>query len=88
MNTVESINSYFNLFDTPSYEGEFIQPYKFQSSTIPFKGKRLYQVSFTLDGDVVENQRQIYGMIDAISDLGGVMDIFKKLLAFIIVPIS
>ena len=43
---------------------------------------------FKLDQTVVEHSRTIYGILNAISDLGGVMGIIQGFLAVFLVPIA
>ena len=90
-NLYESFNSYFNIFDDPTYEGEFYNIEKLRKDSLAQQNwdkDAIYWNSFVLNNKEFHHERSIYGLMDLIGELGGVKEILVSIIGLIMLPIS
>ena len=89
LNSLDSHDSYFDLFDQPTHSIQFNKFTRLETDRIGIKPQNeFFLFRFGLDSNVMEHQRKIYGLLDAIGEFGGVFSVFKSLLGYFLFPIS
>jgi hypothetical protein len=90
---VESYDSYFNLFDIPTFNEEFLSTtsfYTFWKHRDPLfrDDKIILRLSIMLDNTKTLHSRSINSFVNVIGDLGGVFELIKAVFGFFFFPLA
>lgn len=93
-NKITTFDNKLMKLDSPSFDGEFFDVHSNQQSInkdveANFYGERgILDVQFTMVGETIEHERQIYTFMDLIGNLGGVHDLILLLFSLFFGSIS
>ena len=91
-NTIETHDALFDILPVSSYQGDFWSLDDAILSIFERKTKHNKEIWYTADillsPHVTEYEREVYGLIGFIGDLGGVFDLVMAFLGLFISPIS
>ena len=88
---VDSINSWFDVAGYYTYSDSYYNSARFTDRHVQWSDDNtdlLVKINFFLSGLQKHYQRQVYGIIDLLGDLGGVLEVIMVVSGALLFPIS
>lgn len=91
MVSVDSINSWFYVAGEPSFSNEFFTSDKFVDRSRQWTdetNQTLVNIDVYRSALQKNHERQVYGFIDLLGDLGGILEVIMVITGGLLMPIS